>query len=731
MNELMKLSMAACLLTTSSAWSMAADSGPMPSNDLASPATDMAAETPNGGPLSSDSLLSDAPPAAGSATFTFKGKTFSTTPCAPEDATCKLPVATTVAYGAKGSYAVRNLAAGTFVCNNKLFGDPVYGWVKACFVLAGTPSAAAAAPSPVAAVPGMAAGNAATPVAATPVAVPVAATPISATQNAAAASAKPLSAADATSPAQVEAARFLVQATYGPTESEIKSVAQTGPKAWMERQFATPPMDSHWAYVMDRKGPIGCTVCDANHNNAVMESFWMQAVQGPDQLRQRTVLALSEIFVVSTEGTSKGHLKDANAAYLDLLSRNAFGNYRTLLEQVALSPTMGSYLSHIKNLKEDPVTGRLPDENFAREIMQLFSLGLWELNSDGSRRKDASGNDIATYSQADVMGMAKVFTGWSWGNGNFEWGVVCDAAGCLFPFNQPMKMYPQYHSTSEKRIVRGVVIPANTSGEQSLKIALDTLFNHPNVGPFFGSLLIKRLVTSNPSPAYVSRVSAAFSDNGAGVRGDMKAVLKAVLLDPEARDPAKVADRNWGKLREPLVRYANFMRAFDVKSSSNKYRLWNLEDPVSSIGQNPLRAPSVFNWYRADYAPPGEVLSRGMVAPEFAITHETTTTGYTNFIVDVAARQTASYRDNVAKNWGPITDYLATDYAAELPLASNPAALVERLNLLLAAGRMSAATKQTVLDAINSIPLSATSANARVATAVALTMVSPDYIVQK
>jgi len=537
------------------------------------------------------------------------------------------------------------------------------------------------------------------------------------------------------SAAMVEASRFLAQASYGPNMSEISSVAQTGPSAWLAQQFATSPMDSHWAYVMERKGPPGCSPCDAAYVNAVMESFWLQAVRGPDQLRQRTVFALSEIFVVSTVNSPVEIQKDAHASYLDMLSRNAFGNFRSLIEQVATHPTMGRYLSHMKNLKEDPVTGRLPDENFAREVMQLFTIGLWELNPDGSRRKDSSGNDIPTYTQADVMGLAKVFTGWSWGNGDWASGTIKPATAdnpYAKAWNQQMINYAGYHSASEKRIVGGVTIPSGTSGNQSLKIALDTLFNHPNVGPFIGSQLIKRFVTSNPSPAYIARVSASFNDNGQGVRGDMKAVIKAVLLDPEARDMAKVSDPLWGKLREPMIRYANFMRAFNVQAPSGKYKIWNLENQVSSVGQNPLRAPSVFNWYRPMYSPPGDIMARGMVAPEFAITHETTTTGYTNFVVSIAQRQSAWYRDNVAVKWGSsITDYLGADYSAEMALAPTPAVLVERLNLLLAAGHMSSSTKQTIIDAISTIPASSDSGHSRVGAAVALTLASPDFIIQK
>jgi uncharacterized protein (DUF1800 family) len=514
--------------------------------------------------------------------------------------------------------------------------------------------------------------------------------------------------------AKADAARLLIQATYGPTMNEINRAAEMGPAAWISDQLTTPSRDTHWDYVMVRKGPIGCTVCDAQYINATMESFWDQAVRSPDQLRQRTVLALSELFVVSTVNSPVAIQEDAHASYLDMLARNAFGNYRTLLEQVSTHPTMGLYLSHLRNEKEDPTTGRIPDENYAREVMQLFTIGLWQLNPDGSRKKDGNGHDIPTFNQADVMGMAKVFTGWGWHGpdksaSGWKWGASGD-------YKNQMMVFPAFHSTSEKRFL-GTVIPGNTSGEQSMKIAMDTLFNHPNVGPFIGSQLIKRFVTSNPSPAYVARVSAAFN-NTKGVRGDMKAVLTAVLMDPEARDSARANDPQWGKLREPLVRFGTWLRAFDAKSAKGNYTIWNLEDPVSSIGQNPLRAPSVFNWFRPGYAPPGEIMKRGLVAPEFQITHETTATGYANFISNTVERGFGWNQTNIKSSYTP-----------ELAMATNPAALLDHLNLLLLAGQMSAGTRQIILDAVNAWP--ATDAKNRVYTAITLTMVSPEFIVQK
>lgn len=352
--------------------------------------------------------------------------------------------------------------------------------------------------------------------------------------------------------------------------------------------------------------------------------------------------------------------------------------------------------------------------------MQLFSIGLWELNQDGTRRRDSSGAYIPTYNNQDVMGLAKVFTGWSWNGPDksygrwMGWGV---AGPHLLNWRQQLQNYPDFHSTSEKRFL-GTTIPAGSSGETSLRIAIDTLFNHPNTAPFISKQLIQRLVTSNPSPAYVSRVVAAFNNNGSGVRGDMRAVLRAILLDAEARDSSYANQANWGKLREPMVRFATWMRAFNARSAHGAYRIWNLEDNVSSLGQNPLRAPSVFNWFRPDYAPPGPILNGGLVAPEFQITHETTTTGYANFVITTVER---------GHGWNSTA--VVANYAPEIALASNPAQLLDHLNLLLTAGRMTPSTRQLITNAVTAVP--ASNAAGRVHTAITLTMLSPEFIVQK
>jgi uncharacterized protein (DUF1800 family) len=493
--------------------------------------------------------------------------------------------------------------------------------------------------------------------------------------------------------------------------TDIASAASLGSAGWVEQQFTAAPLQSHWSYIQ----------ANESQYQALAQSFWLQAVTGPDQLRQRMVFALSEIMVVSNANALLPPIEAdyAGAAYLDMLGANCFGNFRQLIEGVTRNVFMGIFLSHMRNIKEDTTSGRIPDENYAREVMQLFTIGLWQLNTDGSRKKDGAGTDIPTYTQADVSGMAKVFTGMSWGQTvakeeqNFYYGPE--------HYNVPMEFFSQYHSASEKRIVNGVVIPAGTAGEATLKIALDTLFNHPNVGPFIGEQLIKRLVTSNPSRAYVGRVAAAFNNNGAGVRGDMKAVIRAILLDADARDSSKVTAEDWGKLREPMVRFATWMRAFGARAGTGKFGIVFIEDPVNGIGQAPLGAPSVFNFFRPSYAPPGLVAQRSLVAPEFQITHDTTVTGYARFMMNVIEY---GYGLNGA-------DVIRGNYATELSMATTPDTLLDRLNLLLVAGRMTDTTKATIKGAIEAIPASGDGPTRRVYTAIALTMVAPEFLVQK
>ncbi|MGH6610142.1 MAG: DUF1800 domain-containing protein, partial [Burkholderiaceae bacterium] len=521
-------------------------------------------------------------------------------------------------------------------------------------------------------------------------------------------------------PTRSEAARFLTQATYGPSTSDVDRVIALGYAAWLEEQFnsqASTHLPAVPAY-----GDIISPLFLGPY--PLQSTFWTKAATAPDQLRQRTMYSLSQIFVISMHDQNVLGYPQGIATYMDMLARNSFGNYRQLLEDVTLSPMMGLYLSHLANQKEDSATGRVPDENYAREVMQLFSIGLYELNADGTVKLDSRREPIETYSNNDVIGLARVLTGWSWSSpvkdetsfqANRGFFVTDDRA------LKPMELYPQYHSPSAKSFL-GKTIPANTGGQESLKQALDHLFNHPNVGPFIGKQLIQRTVTSNPSPAYVTRVAAAFDNNAQGVRGDMRAVWRAILLDPEARDAAKLNDPQFGKLREPVLRLSAWIRAFNVKSTSGNYNVFFIDDPASGIGQAAFRSPSVFNFYRPGYVPPGTgAAAAGLVVPEMQITSEFSATSYINFVENMA----------VLGGTGFLLD-LTADYSAERAMADNVDALVNHMDERLTYGVMSTETKALMREAVGSVPLNTFDARGnRVRLALLFALASPDFIVQR
>ena len=536
------------------------------------------------------------------------------------------------------------------------------------------------------------------------------------------------------------AARFLTQATFGPTEAAVDRVMAIGYAAWIDEQF-TKPVFAHRA-TWESADAAAKAADPANTNagvyqNGTINAFWKAAVTGEDQLRQRMAYALSQIMVISMQDGTVGDNPRAVAAYLDLLADKGLSTYRALLEGVALHPMMGTYLSHLRNQKADARTGRVPDENFAREVMQLFSIGLHELNTDGSARLNA-GSRIDTYTSADIGGLARVFTGWSWdcpgwpANNCFFSGSLSGASDPDRQF-KPMRGYAQYHSGEVKAFL-GRTIAAQTTADPtaSLTEALDTLANHPSTGPFIGKQLIQRLVTSNPSPAYVSAVAAAFADNGSGVRGDLKHVLKTILMHPEAR----AVNSNSGKLREPVLRLSAFLRAYNFRSDSGEFRVGNTDNPGTSLGQTPMRSPSVFNFYRPGYVAPGtRATAAGLVVPEMQIVHETTVAGYVNFM-----------RDNVSAGVGSFNSALNRremqgDFTADLVLADRAPELVALANRKLMFGSMPAALASEIEAAVSSIviPVSTGSNQAaidsakrnRVNAALFLTLVSPEFQVQK
>jgi len=532
---------------------------------------------------------------------------------------------------------------------------------------------------------------------------------------------------------KVDAVRFLQQATFGPTLADVDTLVNTSYDAWISAQMALPYTADFVSYIQgkyalgDAYRPLG-----ANYNYTwVGQKFWERAINAPDQLRQRTAFALHKIFMISQADSNLQFQARSYANYVDMLHKHAFGNFRDLLEDIALSPAMGIYLSHIRNRPEDLTVGRMPDENFAREIMQLFTIGLYELNADGTLHLDPNGNPIDTYNNNDVMAMSKVFTGWSWGFPdaqltltNFRWVTpsVTMANDQQIDLLR-MKPYPGQHSTIEKKLFTGrrwaVTLPAGNSAQADLKTALDTLFNHPNVGPFIGRQLIQHLVTSNPSQAYVSRITAVFNNNGQGVRGDLGAVVRAILLDPEARTTPAA---NAGKLREPVLRITHWIRAFNVKSAKGDFPMpWLLDDQ----GERAFGSPSVFSYYRPGYVPPNTKFStRGAYAPEFQIVNENTVALWLNTAEAMAGSGIA---------WTGAANDLVANYAPQAALAGsdNMASVLDQLNLLLLGGRMTPSLRGQLIEMMSQIPTSnADGPLLRARAATFLSLASPEYVFQ-
>jgi uncharacterized protein (DUF1800 family) len=505
------------------------------------------------------------------------------------------------------------------------------------------------------------------------------------------------------------AARLMQRASFGTDRPTIDRVASIGAAAWLEEQFNAPTTTSHVTWLRQQ----GYETYDERFNSGRLNhSIWRKFIAGEDTLRQRVVYALSQIFVISLDNLD-GYWPDFSLGhYLDLMEANAFGNYRQMLEDVTLSCAMGDYLS-MKGSRKADASGRRPDENYAREVMQLFSIGLVALNPDGSVQT-SNGQPIETYTQADVSGLARVFTGWDRGPG-FSETQATEVLG-------PLVNDGQYHESGSK-VFLGTTIPANTSATGSLRIALDRLFNHPNVGPFIGRQLIQRLVTSNPSGAYIARVSAVFANNGRGVRGDMKAVIRAVLNDSEALNTeAARAATGYGKLREPVLRFVQWARATKVTSPSGRWELWDLSSPADGLGQSPMHAASVFNFYRPGYVPPNTVFAdTGQVAPEFQITTESSVASYLNFMQWAIGADDGIYGSD-----------LRSDYGLWLPLASDATTLVAEANLVFTANRLRGERLRSINAAVTSIPATDNAGRLRrVQVAMLLVMASPECLVQK
>lgn len=511
----------------------------------------------------------------------------------------------------------------------------------------------------------------------------------------------------------VAAVRFLTQATFGATPASVAQLRALGIPAWIDAQLAAPSSRLQADTVAEFNavpagavGPNNDRPGTAHRNSA----WWKEVLGGEDQLRQRVAFALSEHFVISIENATLGNWQEGVAHFHDLLLTHALGNFRDLLESVTLNPIMGVYLSHLRNAKADPATGSRPDENYAREIMQLFTIGLNELQPDGTLKLDERGLPVPTYTNATIQEMAKVFTGWTFAGAN----PSIDAQFRRSPANylDPMVLFPQFHELGAKTLFNGLVLPAGQGGAADLRDTLDALFNHPNTGPFVSRRLIQRLVTSNPTPAYVYRVARVFADNGHGVRGDLAAVVRAILTDYEARSAAIADAPGFGKLKEPLLRLSALFRLLPISAADGRLDTPNLD---AGLAQEFQRAPSVFNFFEPDFVRPGPLALSGLYAPEFQILNDTTAITSANLLYSYLYGSPSG---------------ITMDFTPLLDVASQPDALIERLNLYLAGHRFSPTSLTRLRAAYDALPTTASDLE-RVRSLTYLVLLAPEAVIQR
>lgn len=531
----------------------------------------------------------------------------------------------------------------------------------------------------------------------------------------------------------MEASRLLSQASLGASKETIERVANMGIEAWIDEQLTIPQSQTldklydvlaevnEW-YLINGGDPE--ELSDRAYWTIFNYTWWENHMNGDDLLRQKVAMALSEIFVVSIESdlADQGY---GLADYYDMLLKHSFGNFEELLYDVTLHPCMGYYLTHLNNPRDIPSENIHPDENYAREIMQLFTIGLYELNADGSRKTDGEGKWIPTYDQQDITQLARVFTGLSiadvvenpWTDDPY-FGIDIYIAD----MTKPMIMYEEWHQPGPKTILNGYVIPAGQSGLKDIHDAIHQLFLHPNIGPFIGKQLIQRLVTSNPSPEYVARITAVFDDNGQGVRGDLGAVVKAILMDPEARD-CMLNNAYFGKLREPFMRYTHFTKAIDMEQFYGRY--WNVGwGFYLATNQIPLASRTVFNFFLPDYQPLGPIADNDMVGPEFQIHNSRTSVEYINQVNDWAVW------GYIMDDWEEANPHVTYVLDELLPLARDPEVLVNRMDVLFTHGMLSNSTRQIIKDAITPL-INDNYRYDRVRMALYLMMISPDYAIMR
>ncbi|MDQ8187298.1 DUF1800 family protein [Pelagicoccus sp. SDUM812002] len=505
-----------------------------------------------------------------------------------------------------------------------------------------------------------------------------------------------------------DASRFLAQATFGPTKQDIARVQEIGYEAWIDEQFYIEP-----SYHRDQMLALRPALDDLEFRPYADErlvTWWTTAISAPDQLRQRVAFALSEIVVLSDKN-SFNRLGLATANFYDILVRNGFGSYEQILQEVTVNPLMGEYLTLLRSDKSSP------DENYAREIMQLFSIGLIMLNPDGTPLCDVDGHSIPTYDNDLIIELARAFTGWTYaGSDNFNYTPYGET-----DFFSPMVPFDDHHDFGKKTLTGGFTLPQGLSPTEDLRRAVKHFADHPNAGPFVGYRLIQRLTTSNPSPGYIYRVAKTFDDDGNGGRGNLAAVVKAILLDPEARDPDTHGRNRFGKLREPILRLTHLLRSFEAETSSNPpvFGRYPIHNTTEAFAQSPMQAPSVFNFFSPEYAPPGEIMNRGLVAPEFATTTEITTVDTANFLHETIGSDVPL--------WWRYSTSIRPNLSALSSIASDSNAILDELNVLLMSGSLTAKTRAIVKATIDNID----EPEERVVTALKLLISSPEFSIQK
>ena len=555
-----------------------------------------------------------------------------------------------------------------------------------------------------------------------------------------------------------DAARFLGQSTTGANFETIEALSTESFDTWIDAQMLLPEMNyldttkAIWEHFVEAYYDEWGEIIIFGNDDVFPASFywrmawWNNSMHGEDLLRQKITLALSELFVVSEDSRLDSDAFGL-ASYYDMLNHGAFGNYRDLLENVTYHAAMGYYLSYIDNEPTNEALNIHPDENYAREIMQLFTIGLYELNQDGSLILDDEEMPIETYDNNDIGEFARIFTGltpagyWApWedlSEEEVQWGVWYNT----IPFidaTLPLVMNEDYHEVGEKHLLNGASTVVGASGTQDIASALDNLFYHSNTAPFISKHLIMRLVKSNPSPEYIGRIADVFNSNENGVRGDLGSVVKAILLDEEARDCEWLGHPSSGKMREPMIRYNQLLKAFDASNETGK--MWSVGWIPTEMGQHPMSSPSVFNFFLPSYAPSGPVSDEELVAPEFELLNSAIAVEYINMITDMLFGEyymesiTLASPDDIGYPWWDMgidyePDHVNLDFGDEiLAAAQDPALLIERLDLLLVGGTLSSETKSIILSVIDYEELEPSD---KIKIALFYILISPDYIIQK